>query len=276
MSFPKIIHVTWKTEVIPAKWRTSWDSLMELKRLFGFQIILWTDETLHTLVKDHYPQHLELYDGFSKNIMRVDIARCFALDLYGGLYMDLDLCLKKAHLARFVKLFESYDHLTTVAMGLSKMNGQLFWAPQQCSNSFMLSMPGAPFWKEVVFVNMYKPLGKSVWKNLTKNVEHWKVINSTGPGFITACVTEHNRLQKDDQIMFFPPLFTAPDQEWLPKPFDTPTSLVTVLEGGSWHDLSSKIAGNMSYFWYYRDIIGVIVIFLLLLVIFVLSLRRRK
>jgi mannosyltransferase OCH1-like enzyme len=55
------------------------------------EYMLWTDESAHAFMEEHYPSFLQMYDSYRYNIQRADSIRYFLLDHFGGIYMDLDI-----------------------------------------------------------------------------------------------------------------------------------------------------------------------------------------
>lgn len=55
------------------------------------EYMLWTDESAHDFMEQHYPSFLQMYDSYKYNIQRADSIRYFLLDHFGGIYMDLDI-----------------------------------------------------------------------------------------------------------------------------------------------------------------------------------------
>lgn len=93
-SIPKIIFQTWKTKDIPEKWKESQLSIKE--HLPDWQIVLFSDEENREFVKQHFPDFLNIYDSFPYPIQRADMIRYMFLYVNGGLYLDLDMKLKKS------------------------------------------------------------------------------------------------------------------------------------------------------------------------------------
>ena len=95
---PRVLHRTWKTSVVPKKWREAVTSCLEENP--GVAYCLWTDADLRALITARYAWFLPTYAAYAHPIQRVDAARYFILLKYGGLYLDLDLvCL------------ESFEHI---------------------------------------------------------------------------------------------------------------------------------------------------------------------
>ncbi|MCC6982799.1 MAG: glycosyl transferase [Bauldia sp.] len=85
---PKIIHQTWKTDEVPAKfagWVESWRRLNP-----GYEYRLWTDRMLLDFVAEKYPDFLPVYAAYPQPIMRADAGRYLLLHHFGGIYADLD------------------------------------------------------------------------------------------------------------------------------------------------------------------------------------------
>lgn len=85
---PRVIHQTWKSRDVPGQWRDYHDSWR--KHHPDWEVRIWTDDDNRNLIATHYPWFLETYDGFSRNIHRVDAAKYFILYTHGGVYADMD------------------------------------------------------------------------------------------------------------------------------------------------------------------------------------------
>ena len=66
----KIIHQTWKTNIVPEAWKESQDKWQELYPDWEYK--LWTDEDNLNLIKSDFPQYLEQYNNYQYNIQRAD------------------------------------------------------------------------------------------------------------------------------------------------------------------------------------------------------------
>lgn len=88
---PRIIH-----HIAPED-RDSWHPLWHRCRRSwqtqfpDHEFVLWNDHCdIDTLVRDHYPQHWNLYQAFPVHIMKIDFARLCILHRHGGIYADMD------------------------------------------------------------------------------------------------------------------------------------------------------------------------------------------
>ncbi|OCH87495.1 glycosyltransferase family 32 protein [Obba rivulosa] len=90
---PRIIHQTWKSEVLPAEWADISQGCRDMMRDYEYK--LWTDASARELIAEEYPWFLDTFDGYKYPIQRADAIRYFALYHHGGIYMDLDIaCLR--------------------------------------------------------------------------------------------------------------------------------------------------------------------------------------
>eukprot|EP00435_Cladocopium_sp_Y103_P062440 s948_g24.t1 len=85
---PRILHQTWKTDQVPAKFAHHLQSWRRLHPDWHFEF--WDDHSSRELMAEKYPKHLRQYDRMS-GIKRADIARLVALSVYGGVYADIDV-----------------------------------------------------------------------------------------------------------------------------------------------------------------------------------------
>ncbi|PWN29874.1 hypothetical protein BDZ90DRAFT_230710 [Jaminaea rosea] len=86
---PRIIHQTWKSDVLPPKWQAVRDECAAMHP--DYEYMLWTDATSRTFIAQHYPWFLPIFDAYPYAIQRADAIRYFVLHHYGGIYMDLDI-----------------------------------------------------------------------------------------------------------------------------------------------------------------------------------------
>jgi mannosyltransferase OCH1-like enzyme len=97
-----------KNPEIPSKYMDRIKKCAEINSDFNFKI--WNGFECRQLIKDNYPQYLNMYDNFKNPIIRCDIARLFILYHYGGIYMDMDrICVKS--LSKLIEKYKYYDVL---------------------------------------------------------------------------------------------------------------------------------------------------------------------
>jgi len=156
---PRIIHQTWKTADVPARWhpwRDSWQ-----RHHPGWRYMFWTDDDNRALVATHYPWALELYDGFPDHINRVDAIRFFLLHRYGGLYVDLDF----EALRPIAPLLDGAEVLMGVepeAHFREAPHAAMLGITRIVCNAFMASVPGHPLWEQCFAQLLRGPVGGNV------------------------------------------------------------------------------------------------------------------
>ena len=133
---------------------------------------LWTDEDLHELVQDHYPELEELYLSYPNPVQRADMGRYLVLDHCGGVYADIDTeCLSPldpitddARVILAEEPVEHHHHATSLGLDHFFFNG------------VMASPKGHPFWKHLIAILVR-----------SRHASRY-VIESTGPVVLTSAV----------------------------------------------------------------------------------------
>lgn len=126
---PRILHQLWfgGEAQIPPGYKAFHEGWRRLHPSWTFR--LWDEAGVRALVAEHYPEYLDLYDGYPHRIQRIDACRYFLLHQQGGVYADLDVeCLKPID-----------DLLEGIDFFISK--------PWICTNAVMGSVPGHPVWR---------------------------------------------------------------------------------------------------------------------------------
>lgn len=131
---PNILHQTWKSKTeMPERFRFWRESFPQLNP--DLEIRLYDDADNRALLAETFPQLLELYDIFPKEIFRVDFIRPVYLYKYGGYYADLD--------------FQCLEPLTAINKSRDIVIGRMgtdetYW--HSVPNAFMASTPNQAFW----------------------------------------------------------------------------------------------------------------------------------
>ncbi len=199
---PRIIHQTWKTADIPHEWR-AWHATWR-RHHPDWEIRVWTDADNRQLIEEHHPWFLGTYDGFERDIQRVDAAKYFILYTCGGVYADLDC-----------ECIEPVDDL--VAAG-----GAVFGktADRVIECAFMASSPAHPIWVDV-FAAMQRPslmargirsLPEALGK---RGFDAAHVLFHTGPQMMRRVVRQYcNRVDRNrDGVTVLPSGFLS-DRSW--------------------------------------------------------------
>jgi mannosyltransferase OCH1-like enzyme len=164
---PKIIHQTAPAD--KSKWHQKWAECQTswLEKFPGWEYKMWTDEDLDEFIKTKHPEFLETYQGYPKNINRIDAARYYILFDYGGMYADMDfMCLQN---------FEDQLPLDKVSIAESMQYRQ-----DIVQNALMVSPKGHPFWEKV----------HSALEECKMNV-NIGVGETTGPWMLSKVVSEN-------------------------------------------------------------------------------------
>ena len=134
---PKLIHQTWKSSQLPAKWLPFVNKVKTLNPEWKYQ--LWTDADNETFVKENFPDFYQVYQGFSKAIMRADVIRYLLMYKLGGVYLDLDY--------EVLKPFDFESHQLVLPKNRSKSFGD---SQDSIGNCFFASEPQHIFWLDVI------------------------------------------------------------------------------------------------------------------------------
>ncbi len=135
---PKIIHQTAPAD--KSKWKKEWFDCQETwKKYFPepeYKHIMWTDEDLDDFMKNEFPEDYPIFKKYDKNIKRIDMARCYYLYKYGGIYADMDY-----------KCFKNFlDKMPTDKVSI--VESPYPW--EKVQNALMISPKGHNFWKKVI------------------------------------------------------------------------------------------------------------------------------
>jgi mannosyltransferase OCH1-like enzyme len=159
---PPLIHQTWKTGAVPARFgeaAASWRTLHP-----SWEYRLWTDADIEHFVRSRFPALVPLFDRYPYAIQRVDAFRYLLLYDQGGLYADLDIeCLRP------------FDDLRECRAVLPMT------APVGLSNDLMMAEPGHP-----LFLAAIEALPESFlrWQHWW-NPRHLRVLAGTGSLHLT-------------------------------------------------------------------------------------------
>ncbi len=141
---PKLLHFTWKTADLPRVMQRYLDAWRRLHP--GWDIRLWTDDTMLAFVRENYPDLLATYEGYPKMIQRADAFRYLVLGKLGGIYADLDV-----EPLQPVDSLLGFDCFLGVEP-LEHINPDRIHqgVPFLFTNAFMGSVPNHPMWQAVI------------------------------------------------------------------------------------------------------------------------------
>jgi len=205
-NFPKIIHQSWKTSIVPEKWTSSKEKWIEFHP--DYLYILWTDDMNFNLVQTYYPDYLEQFLNYPYGIQRADFSRICYLYRYGGLYSDLDIaptrnCTslleysnntsdvnfnnimneescsipKEVGLILDAGEFNPYieDYSCNTGSAIHRSIGAIAKRCARYTNMFMISKPKSIFWEQVLLESRNQNVPKMY------STRHFRIIWTTGP-----------------------------------------------------------------------------------------------
>ena len=165
---PPILHFTWKTSDLPremAAYYGKWRALHP-----GWDIRLWTDDSMRAFVSEAYPDFITIYDSYPKMIQRADAFRYLVLGKLGGIYADLDV-------EPFAPMTPLLEH--EAFLGIEPLE-HIFpdrihqGVPFLLTNAFMGSVPNHALWRSII-ATLPDLVGQETFY-------------ATGPSMITAMV----------------------------------------------------------------------------------------
>jgi mannosyltransferase OCH1-like enzyme len=112
------------------------NNLLNINKDYKYEF--FTDMECEYLVKEYYPQYVELYNKLERPQYKSDLIRYLSLHKDGGYYIDIDLFL----IVGFDNFINNWSSFFTIG---AHHNGKL-----EMANGFMGSIPGNPIFIELV------------------------------------------------------------------------------------------------------------------------------
>jgi mannosyltransferase OCH1-like enzyme len=222
-SIPKIIHMTYKdAKSLPELFKTCKEKAKQFYT--DFEIMFHSDKDIESFMTEHFPEFKRnVFDKLPLKIMKLDVFRYCLLDVYGGLYLDMDHELIRRHPFLKADLFLCLDR--------EKKEGDTHTL---IGNSIIASKPNNPFWKflrdvlETQLPGVLKIFQqkKNIIMSQTKDRKNF-VIDNTGPKFLTNVYEKFKTTTgKDNNIKLVSrKVFHGPKAK-------TPVELNKLLDGG--------------------------------------------
>jgi len=190
---PKIIIQTWKTNIIPKKYKADIQSIKKFNP--NYQYLFFTDEDIEFFLKKFYPDYFKSYSKLPVKIQQIDYFRYIAIYHYGGFYFDLDMsCFKSLDPLLY------YDSIFPVDQNLSEYSCKRKRIKDLCKNNspkikFLVGQYAFGAKPENDFVKL---LIDTIHNNIDDYVcryeydkTHNFVYTTTGPDFVTNCYIEY-------------------------------------------------------------------------------------
>mmetsp|Transcript_95006 Transcript_95006/g.245440 ORF Transcript_95006/g.245440 Transcript_95006/m.245440 type:complete len:409 (+) Transcript_95006:43-1269(+) len=136
---PRTIHQTAPAD--HSRWDPRWEPCRQSLRAAcpspEHEYFLWDDPQLRELVVAAFPEHVAAYDAYKEHIQRVDFARAAMLYIYGGLYADMDVEVRRS----------PFQYLPPGKVSIVESP---YTKNERHQNSMMASPPRHPFWRAMV------------------------------------------------------------------------------------------------------------------------------
>jgi len=234
---PKIIHQTWHSPVYDSD-KGSPDSWRQHNPDWEYRF--WTDADLEAFVRDEFPDFLELYQSYPKNVQRADLARYMLLYRFGGVYADMDTdCL-----GSFDVLSGEDRVILCEEPSLHWDQTRLFGMERLYFNGTMVSPAGHQFWKDVI---------DCAWD--VRHVAKKDVLESTGPIMLSGVIArwQHKQQLSLNSCHLFAPLGRGGEDSGDPVHGDYAALRLSRHNwAGSWHNrdapaepLPSRLKGHL-------------------------------
>lgn len=142
---PPILHQTWKTDTVPARFQGYVDSWKRHNP--DWTMMFWSDRTLLEFVAEHYSDFLPMFCHYANGVQRSDAARYMLLHHFGGVYADIDCeCI-----ASFDPIMdENRIVLCREPASHALVQAEFRGLPYLLFNGTMASPPGHPFWMHLL------------------------------------------------------------------------------------------------------------------------------
>lgn len=236
----KIIHQVW-FGLIPNKraakktyekmklYRDSW----KIKNP-NWRHIEWNNDMCYQLVKNIFPEHIEMYKKYTYEIQRCDFVRYLILFRYGGVYADMDYYCNRP----FDEALEKYTNDIYFVQSPNSIGTYT----DHISNSLMYSKAGHPFWKKV-FIELEVHKDPPYFYS-----KHLAVMFTTGPAILNRIYSKYKYRYRVKSLphKLFHPFGLGDDIMSLNK---NPDVYAIHIGKGSWEKGDSKFLLNLLSEW---------------------------
>jgi mannosyltransferase OCH1-like enzyme len=198
-TIPKIIIQTWKTKLIPHKYKNDVKSCLMYNPDYEYKF--FSDDDIDDFLEEFYPDWFETYNKLPIKIQKIDFFRYIAIYHFGGFYLDLDMTILK----NFDDLLENecvfpvdqnidcttynkerFTELCIKDNALKTIIGQYAFAAKK-NNEFI----------KLLIDNIHKNINDIIEQykvnNIDDNIDHKKnyIYSTTGPDYVTNCYIDY-------------------------------------------------------------------------------------
>lgn len=190
---------------MPGHWKTPQKSCIDLHP--DWQYKFWTNDTTYHLLMSEYPWFLETWNSYKYPIQRADSIRYFILEMYGGIYIDLDNGCKRDLTPLLA--YTAWMPGTTNHLGLTQ--------------HVMGTTPHHPYFRMLIdSLESY---------NYNWLMPYMTIMNSAGPHFVSMVWSSYLSTTKNTEMRILA------QEEYAGNTW----SFFTKEQGGTWHHWDTKL-----------------------------------
>ena len=196
---PKIIIQTWKSNVIPFKYKDDVYNVRKYNQ--DYKYLFFNDDDIDKFLKENY--HDTYYQSYKKLpiiIQKIDYFRYIAVYHYGGFYFDLDMKGYEPldELLNYDAIFPVDQYITKKKCDLLRFNhycnknitfllGQYAFGAKQ-NNDFIKTLIDVIHNNVDYYIKEYN----KIKHNKNKQLQHQYIYSTTGPDFVTNIYNKYN------------------------------------------------------------------------------------
>ena len=192
-TIPKIIIQTWKTNLVPQKYKEDIKSIRKYNKDYKF--LFFTDDNIDYFLKKEYPEYFVSYNKLPVKIQKIDYFRYIAVYHYGGFYFDLDM-------TGMYPLDEllNYECIFPVDQNITQDKCNTIRLTKYCNKNMPILL-GQYAFAAKPHNEFIKLLIDTIHNNVDKYIESYKkngnnhqyVYSSTGPEYVTDVYMDYNK-----------------------------------------------------------------------------------
>lgn len=192
-TIPKIIIQTWKTKLVPIKYKEDIKSIIKYNKDYKF--LFFSDDDIDYFLKKEYPEYYVSYNKLPVKIQKIDYFRYIAVYHYGGFYFDLDM-------TGMYPLDEllNYDCIFPVDQNIPQKKCNSKRLKKYCNKKMPIIL-GQYAFAAKPHNEFIKLLIDTIHNNIDKYIEIYKkngnnhqyVYSSTGPDYVTDVYMDYDK-----------------------------------------------------------------------------------
>jgi mannosyltransferase OCH1-like enzyme len=191
----KIIHQIWFQGYnnIPDKYKYLSNTWKRNNPKYKF--MFWDQKKIEDLIKKEYNWFWDIYSSYEYMIQKIDAAKYFIIDKYGGLYVDMD-CESVKPIDDIIGDFNIVV-VKASRSPLEKIMGKLSTGREDVyQNGFFAGAAGHQLW-----VILFDELVKRNYKKGKFDLQPTYIFNTTGPTILTNALLKYGLNNKDVKVV---------------------------------------------------------------------------